>query len=327
MSKGKPSGQAGYLHRCLALFPQVTEIRYDKRQCLEEVEREVARRLTARTDLWEVVHTIYNSPGFDAGVFGPLHGHQIEHDLKRTADGEWQSLEDERLIKVLYGAFRQIEPVSVVMRFVYPKRFGIMSSPVATLVGVRPRRRATATYGAYVNSLREIGDSHGLERAADVEMALWALQVGALDGRLPAAQSEPLRNEYRKDRQLQRLATRNLTKQLFAETGELDVADALLDSAPALAGKIAGIEFEQLVAKRVLGGGNGVERPVSLACCRGGDERLGELIKRFKPSTMRSRLDHAREIRNRAVHCPHCVAKEDVRTLIEVAREVHGLIA
>ena len=234
-------------------------------------------------------------------------------------------LEDERLIKVLYGAFRQIEPVSVVMRFVCPKRFGIMSSPVATLVGVRPSRRATATYEAYVKSLREIGDSHGLERAADVEMALWALQVGALDGRLPAAQSERLRNDYRNDRQLRRLATRNLTKQLFAETGELDVADALLDSDLPLAGKIAGIEFEQLVAKQVLGGGNGVERPVSIACCRG-DERLGDLIKRFRPSTMHSRLDDAREIRNRAVHCPHCVAKEDVRTLIEVAREVQGLI-
>ena len=325
MSEGEPSGQAGYLHRCLALFPQVTEIRYDKRQCLEEVEREVASRLTARTDLSEVVHTIYNSPDFDAGVFGPLHGKQIEADLKRQVDGEWRSLPDERLIKVLYGVFRQIEPVSVVMRFICPERFGIMSSPVATLVGVRPSRRATATYEAYVKSLREIGDSHGLERAADVEMALWALQVGALDGRLPAAQSEPLRNDYRNDRQLRRLATRNLTKQLFAETGELDVADALLDSDLALAGKIAGIEFEQLVAKQVLGGGNGVERPVSIACCRG-DERLGDLIKRFRPSTMHSRLDHAREIRNRAVHCPRCVAKEDVRTLIEVAREVHDLI-
>lgn len=168
-----------YLHRCFDLFAHVTKIRYGKRQRLEEVERDVQNQLADRALLWEVVRTIYDSTDFDADVFGPLHD-RIEDDIKRTTDREWQSLPHDELIKILYGAFRQIEPVSVVMRFVCPKRFGIMSSPVATLVGVRPRRKATATYEAYVKSLREIGRSHGFERAADVEMALWALQVGAL---------------------------------------------------------------------------------------------------------------------------------------------------
>lgn len=94
MSAEKPSGPGGYLHRCLALFPLVTEIRYDKRQCLEEVEREVAHRLTARTDLWQVVHTIYNSPRFDAGVFGPLHGIRSRtiSSVRQTASGSrWRT--------------------------------------------------------------------------------------------------------------------------------------------------------------------------------------------------------------------------------------------
>ena len=314
-----------YLHRCLDLFATVTEIRYGKRQRLEQVECDVQNQLAHHALLWEVVRTVYDSADFDADVFGPLHA-RIEDHLNRTGR-EWQSLPHGQLIKKLYDAFRQIEPVSVVMRFICPKRFGIMSSPVATLVGVRPRRKATATYEAYVKSLREIGRSHGFERAADVEMALWALQVGALDGRLPQAQREPLEDGYNNDRQLRQLATRNLTKQLFAETGELDVAEALLDTDPALAGKIAGIEFEQLVSKRVLGGsGKGVERSVSLACCRGRDERLGDLIKRFKPSEMYKDLDNAREVRNRAVHCPQCVAKQDVRDLIKVARQVQNLM-
>ena len=237
------STHSAYLHRCFDLFADVTEIRYGKRQRLEEVERDVQSQLADRALLWEVVRTIYDSTDFDADVFGPLHD-RIEDDIKQTTDREWQSLPHDELIKILYGAFRQIEPVSVVMRFICPKRFGIMSSPVATLVGVRPRRKATATYEAYVKSLREIGRSHGFERAADVEMALWALQVGVLDKRLPAAQREPLEGGYRRDRPLRQLATRNLTKQLFAETGELDVAEALLDTKPALAAMIAGIEFE-----------------------------------------------------------------------------------
>ena len=322
--------QLDYLHRCLDLFASVTEIRYGRRQRLEEVERDVANLLADRAQLWEIVHAIYNSSNssaFEADVFGPLHEDRIKGDLERMADRAWQSLPHQALIKILYGAFRQIEPVSVVMRFICPKRFGIMSSPVATLLGVRPRRKATATHEAYVKSLREIGGSRGFERAADVEMALWALQVGALDKRLPAAQREPLEDEYNNDHRLRRLATRNLTKQLFAETGELDVAEALLDTAPALAGKIAGIEFEQLVSRRVLGGGGkGVERSVGLVCCRGQDERLGEIIGRFKPPAMRERLHQARKVRNRAVHCPQCVAKEDVKSLIDIARRVQDLI-
>ena len=318
---------SAYLHRCFDLFADVTKIRYGKRQRLEEVERDVQNQLADRALLWEVVRTIYDSTDFDADVFGPLHD-RIEDDIKRTTGREWQSRPHDELIKILHGAFRQIEPVSVVMRFVCPKRFGIMSSPVATLVGVRPRRKATATYEAYVKSLREIGRSHGFERAADVEMALWALQVGALDKRLPPAQREPLENGYRKDRPLRQLATRNLTKQLFAETGELDVAEALLDTKPALAAMIAGIEFEQLVSRRVPGRiGKRVERSVSLACCRGEDDALRGLIERFTPVEMRKELHHARKVRNRAVHCPRCVAKEDVRNLINVARRVEGLIA
>ena len=321
-----PPSQPGYLHRCLGLFASVTEIRYGRRQRLEEVECDVANRLDDRAQLWEIVHTIYNnSAGFEADVFGPLHEDRIKDDLKRTTDSDWQSLPHHELIKILYDAFRQIEPVSVVMRFICPKRFGIMSSPVATLLGVRPRRKATATYEEYVKSLREIGGSRGFERAADVEMALWSLQVGALDKRLPAAQRQSLEDEYNNDHRLRQLATRNLTKQLFAETNELDVAEALLDTEPALAGKIAGIEFEQLVSRRVLGGGGkGVERPISLACCRGRDERLGELIRRL-PSTMHKRLHQAREVRNRAVHCPRCVAKEDVKSLIDTARRIQSL--
>ena len=318
MSEKTSLGHADYLHRCLGLFGDVTKIRYGKRQRLESVEEEVASLLEQGAELWEIVHAIYNSPHFDADIFGPLDVDRIKDDLKKAVDSEWRSLREHELIEKLHGVFRQIEPVSVVMRFICPKRFGIMSSPVATLLGVRPKRRATSTYKeAYAESLRELRDSRGFTRAAHVEMALWALQVGVLDQRLPEEQGEPLTKAYEKDLQLRRLETGNLTKQLFAENTELGVADALLDINPKLAGKIAGIEFEQLVSKRVLrAGGKDL----------GKDQTLRQLIDAFTPRDMRERLHHAREIRNRAVHCPSCVAKEDVRELIEVASKVQRLI-
>ena len=153
-----------------------------------------------------------------------------------------------------FDAFRQIEPVSVVLRFIDPIQFGIMSSPVQTVLGIRPRRKQTATYSAYLKSLRHICEKRRFERVADVEMALWVLQVGVLDGvlRTPpreelAKDYEELAKDYGKDAELRRIQARNLTVQLLNEMSKLDVADALLDTDVALAGQIAGIEFELLV--------------------------------------------------------------------------------
>ena len=303
-----------YLHDCLALFPEVTRHRYGKVQRPDEVERRVAGMLKDGRDLWEIIRDIHDNDAFDAEMMFGFLPDQIEAKLKKTTwHSQWKTLPEEQLVRQLHGVFRQIEPVAVVLRFIDPNRYGIFSSPVATILGVRPRRRPTAAYEAYLKSLCEVRDERGFDRTADVDMALWALQVGVVESHLPEEQRRGLKESYERDLPLRQIATRNLTSQLLSENTKLTVAEYLLGQKEeiALAGQIAGIEFEQVVGKHVRSVGSARQ-----------DENLYSLINRVEPPDLRPDLHRARNIRNDAIHEPAKVTKEDVEFLIEMAREV-----
>ena len=308
MAKGKD-----YLHRCLHLHGQVTEIRYGKRQDLGKVESLVMCMWAAQAPMWEIVEAIHDHDAFDANMFGSFDQDVLKSAIDQT---QWRDLAKHDLIARMFKAFRQIEPVSVVLRFIDPLQFGIMSSPVQTVLGVRPRRKSTATYAAYLKSLEQIRKDRGFDRVADVEMALWTLQIGVLD-RLPTMPSrERLAKDYEKDIELRRIQARNLTVQLLKETPKLDVADALLSTDVALAGQIAGIEFELLVVA---------------ASQREGEEREKELKQHIdnlgsRYGDLRSELHSARKIRNTAIHAPDSIRRAEVERLIAVTRELQSLV-
>ena len=307
------------LHKCLALHPQVTKHRYGKVQRLDDVEELVRRVLADGGELWDAIHAIHNNGGaFDAHMFGALAEEQIKKTLKATPwYGRWRTLPEHELIKGLLGVFVHIEPVSMVLRFVDPERFGILSAPVAELLGVRLRRRSKDTYQRYLESLRELASERGFQRVADVEMALWALRLGVLEGRLPAATLEPLKKCYEKDVRLRQLQVRNLTVQLFSEQNKLDLATLLLGTdlpiALQIAGQIAGIEFEQRVGKAVGVAKGGKGAP---------EWSLKRMIDALHDPALRPACHRAREIRNRAIHSPDCVKREEIECLIETARKV-----
>ena len=303
-----------YLHECLRLHWQVSEIRYGKLQDLADVESRVVRMWEKQASMWEVVEAIHDAKAFDASMFGSFDRSSLKSKIDKT---EWHDLavQEHKLIPRLFEAFRQIEPVSVVLRFIDPVRFGIMSSPVQTVLGIRPRRKQTATYGAYLKSLRQIREKRRFERVADVEMALWVLQVGVLDGVLPTPPREELAKDYEEDAELRRIQTRNLTVQLLNEMSKLDVADALIDTDVALAGQIAGIEFELLVVA---------------ASQRGGEQRQKTLEQHIDSlglpyRRLRRQLNDARFIRNNAIHNPKSVIPADVEYLIIVAKKLQSL--
>ena len=301
-----------YLHRCLHLHGQVTEIRYGKVQDLGRVENRIGCMWEEQVPMWEIVEAIHHHDAFDANMFG-----SFDHDVLKSAIDQiqWRDLAKHELIACLFEAFRQIEPASVVLRFIDPMRFGIISSPVQTVLGIRPRRKSTATYAAYLKSLEQIRKDRGFDRVADVEMALWTLQIGVLD-RLPTMPSrEGLAKDHEEDIELRRIQARNLTVQLLEETPKLDVADALLSTDVALAGQIAGIEFELLVVA---------------ASQREGEKREKELRQHIdnlgsRYDHLRSKLHSAREIRNTAIHAPDSIRPAKVERLIAVTRELQFL--
>ena len=298
-----------YLHSCLRLHGQVTEIRYGKKQDLGSLENRVAHMWAAGDAMWDVIKAIHDDDAFDAGMFGSFDRDSLKSKIDQTP---WRDLENHEWVRRLFDAYRQIEPASVVLRFIDPKRFGIMSSPVQTVLGIRPRRKPHATYDAYLKSLQSIREDRHFDRIADVEMALWTLQVGVLDGMLPPECREELAKAHKEDADLRRIQARNLTVQLLNEMPKLHVADALLDTDVALAGQIAGIEFELLV---VAASPRSREKPPPEL--RQHIDSLGTPYR-----LLHSKLHRAREIRNTAIHAPSSISRENVEFLIEVAKEM-----
>ena len=99
-------------------------------------------------------------------------------------------------------------------------------------------------------------------------------------------------------------------------TPKLDVADALVSADAALAGQIAGIEFELLVVA---------------ASQREGEKRQKELRQHIdslgsRYDHLRSKLHSAREIRNTAIHTPASIRRAEVDRLIAVTRELQSLV-
>lgn len=305
---------ANYLHRCLVLHAEVSKARYGKVQRLDLVERKVEQVLAGGGELWDVILAIHGHSDFDADLFGPLPKGDLERALKgRYWYGGWQKFPKNEIIKNLFAAYRQIEPVSMVLRFAMPDHYGIYSSPVASLLGIRAHRRQTATYEAYLKSLRELCKPRSFSRIADMEMALWTLQVGVLDRLLEGADRDALAKSYKRDSALRQMQARNLTAQLFRERPRLELAEALLTTDERIAGQIAGIEFEQLTRQWT-----GVDADVSL------EEAIN-----CAPGARRGYLHRARRIRNQAIH-PRAVRSRrtdrtrDVRLLIEAAKWVRG---
>ena len=128
-------------------------------------------------------------------------------------------------------------------------------------------------------------------------------------------QREEVAKDYEEDVELRRIQTWNLTRQLLKGRPKLDVADALLSADAALAGQIAGIEFELLVVA---------------ASQREGEEGQKELRQHIdslgsRYDDLRSELHSAREIRNAAIHDPGSIRPAKVERLIAVTRELQFL--
>ena len=316
-----------YLHRCFLLHGKLRSIYYSKnpRREVSEIEKRLEGVKSNKRLRYEDLEQIVNPDVWDAEDFGywpPRR--ELEQSLESKTWDFWnQPKNEEDLIQGLLEVFHQIELVSVVLRFIVPKHFGIMSPPVENVLGIGPSTNHAQKYQRYLASLREVRDSHpGFAKAAEVDMALWVLQVGVLDGVLEAAiddgECEELRLGYEQDAQLRAVRVLNLTEQLFEDMSRPDLAEALLDSASFgkqpqrrvdLAGQIAGIEFERFVGQ--LAG----KRPNE-------ERRLADMVAKVRPRRLESPVSwrSAVNTRNKAVHLEN-PSVQDIRRLIAAMNE------
>ena len=244
-----------YLHRCCELFGQTVETLHGWRPDYAGLEKALEPvRLRKREFSYRDIETIQNGRYWDFRQFWRFPG---ESDLEREVDFAEMSrliqrlpLDEAQAIGRLHAAFKYIENVSVVLRFVNPAQYGILSPPLEKLLEVRRGRNEVETYLSYLRDLRDARDHYGLPRAADADMALWVLQERVLS----SYSDHELMRQFRSDTWLLRRRAVNLLAELGGMAGTddfLDLARALVEANVSLAGALAGFELERRLRARL----------------------------------------------------------------------------
>jgi hypothetical protein len=198
------------LRSCLEEFEKTALARHSRVPDFEAIEA-VGSRLRdkqnplAFEDLRELFHAChqgnwwfdeYWEPPQKQGVLGlsfPL------RDFDRTVE--------EQGIEELLSEIKNIEVVSIILRFVRPDSYGILSPPVQRVLNVSWGSNATKTYLNFLENLRQIRRRVGFDRVADVDMALWVLHAKCFGGEQGSLE---FRKYYTSDPFLLRLRAKNL---------------------------------------------------------------------------------------------------------------------
>ena len=315
-------GSADYLHYCLALHGELTEIRYGRLQNLFKIEDEIANVRSCRQLTYDDVEAIRNSKTWNADQFGYWPSRSEVESALESKEWKFQALPDgeDEAIEELLAVFHQIELVSVILRFAVPEHYGIMSPPVERVLGIGPFRRHSEKYRAYLKNLREIRDAKDFRSAAGVDMALWVLQIGVLDDDLlkrsrPGEDFESLRRGFANDSKLREIRVGNLARQFLSDDenavcrlSRVALSEALLPTDFVLAGQIAGIEFERILRERTK------EKSCDLAKIV---DTLARQPAQIFPTIERDFWRRAIWTRNQAVHQNPPPTKDQVEELIQ----------
>ena len=248
-----------YLDSCLALFTETMETRHGWRPDYAGLEKELEPIGLGKRELaYHDLEIIQNGRYWDFRQFWRF-GEPDE--IRREVDfGEISTLiqrlplDEATSVAKLHAAFKYIENVSVILRFIHPREYGILSAPVEKILEVRRGRTEVDTYLSYVRDLREIRDHHKLARAADADMALWVLQERVLK----SYRDHDLLREFRADAWMARKRAVNLLAELATVTSlddHLALARVLVAVHLPLAGVLAGSELERRLRARSQGRG------------------------------------------------------------------------
>jgi hypothetical protein len=241
--------ETNYLHECFSAFKEVTKKKYGTAQDLAAIELAVAPLRNRRPMTYDDLREFESPRNWEFKtwwVFPPEH--HVSAELKTRQFNFWRLPENEQiLIRSLLNVFKSIELVSIVLRFVRPEKYGIISPPVERILDVRRGGNAVETYVNYVKDLRAIAEYYGFKRVADADMALWVLHERCFG----CAPDEVTQTAYASDPFIRKLRAKNLMGQFLADSTYAQRADSLLETDPIVAAQFAGIAFEQMVRKRV----------------------------------------------------------------------------
>ncbi len=152
------------------------------------------------------------------------------------------------LIQRLLAVFHNIGTTSLLLRFTYPERFGVFSTPVIALLQIQ-RARSTDLYVEYCNELGLWQDHFRLRSVAEAETALWTYQQMVSDEELASRVRGERRNgvdcSFGEDIWVQRRRAAQVVRPFLKNYGSLELARILAEESPKLAAMIAGEEYER----------------------------------------------------------------------------------
>jgi len=233
------------LKACFSAFREVSAAKYDGIPFdLPAIERKVAhlreKRMLGYDDL-----RYFEAPEHwwftKFWVFPP------ERDLARSLKGKtfdfWHLPKREStVIGQLLEVFKSIELASIILRFIRPDAYGIISPPVERILDVRRGSDAIETYQNYLSDLRSISSAYGFDRVANADMALWVLHEKCF-GEL---RDEDVAASYRADPEILRIRAKNLVLPL-SDISHPRLAEALVHTKPDLAAVVACHSLELLL--------------------------------------------------------------------------------
>lgn len=193
-----------WLKEYLNLFPEATERRSSRQYDMAAIERDVAVARKLRKIEPEIIKTIEDHPGWDYPWWWPKLSKVCSASIPLPSVGssisEWN-----RVTEQLYESLHHIEVVSIIMRFIHPEEFGIISPPVTSFLQLIPEEDSLTYYRSYLEILGGLRDHYGLNRAADVDMALWSAAHLYLEPEFAALTEVMLHDEYFQQTKLENL--------------------------------------------------------------------------------------------------------------------------
>jgi hypothetical protein len=319
---------ASWMMEFLAEFPAVSERMTGRRQDLDCVEALLADARRSREVTSEALSTIESGEYWNYPTWWPLFSHSFGDPI-RLPDDFTNLCDRKRAVDALYDRLHHIEVVSVVLRFVCPEDFGIISPPVSQLLNLPPLGDHVSYYVHYLEILRVLRDHSGLARVADVDMALWSAAHSQRE--LPAIAELMFRDEHFQEIRLKNVfAGLRVIHDVSAGSPtehrqvveHLLIARALLTYDYVLAALICGRSYESLI--------NIISAKWNIAkgTLRVGESAFLHQLKKISHQPEFSELGYSYEDlrrwwdrRVKAVHPEHKITKKEAGQFVEQVSE------
>jgi hypothetical protein len=236
--------------------------------------------------------------------------HQVSPALQRRTFNFWRLKEnrEEETIRDLLEIFKSIELVSIILRFIKPEHYGILSPPVERVLDVKRGSDAVETYLNYLKDLRRIKAYYRFPRAADADMALWVLHEYCFG----TLREQQIRDAYLSDPFMLALRIANRTSDVFQGRLQVAVLRGLLPINVDLAAQLGGVAFERMVRTMAIEAGIVADHSADMSSLIDALREKGVITQLTAGSWHR-----ARRIRNKAIHRDHGTTTEETQWLLK----------